>query len=133
MSEENKFFKQKGDIIYLIAKVENAEYLNDSIETGFINTFHLISTDGIYNSLVECSKANKLGFDITSDSEMDQEDFLYDETKYTAIIAVDEDQEDAFVDYMYNIGEELTLLGHVTKGALKVDDKVFGNINDYVK
>lgn len=133
MKELRNYFEMKGDTIYLISNSEAIKFLNGSIENDFISCLHNISSKGIFDSLVECCRENKLGFDITSDSEIDEETFLHGKTKYKAIVAVDEDQEDDFVDYMYNQGVEVTLLGHVTKGELRMDDKSFGYISDYMK
>ena len=92
---------------------------------------HQINEKGIFDSLIECCKPNKLGFDITSDSEYEEEEFLHGKTKYKAIVAVEEDQEEDFANYMFNQGVSIILLGHVTKGELRVDDESYGFISEY--
>ena len=47
-------------------------------------------------------------------------------------MAVDEEQENDFVDYMFNNDINVTLLGHVTKGELRMDELIFGHITDYI-
>lgn len=133
MKEVNPNFLEKGNTLYILSDESCLDFLNESVETGFIKSFHLIGEEGLFNSLVDACKKNKLGFDITTDSEMDEEDFLYDITKYKAVVAVNEDQEDDFVNQMFNSGVELTLLGHVTKGEFRVDDEKCGSINDHLK
>ena len=62
---------------------------------------------------------------------MEEEEFLNGKTPYKAIVGVDEEQEEDFVNYMFNQGISLTLLGHVTKGELRVDDESYGYISEY--
>ncbi len=133
MKENNINFEQKGDTIYLITSKEAVDYLNTTIESGFITSLHIISGKGIFQSLVDCCKENILGFDITGDSEIPEEEFLNGKTKYLAIISVNIDQEDDFVEYMFNHSIELTLLGHVTKGELRVDDTSYGYIEQHIR
>lgn len=131
MKELRNHFESKGDTLYLVSDTNAIEFLNGSIENDFISCLRQISSNGIFNTLVECCKPNKLGFDITTDSEYEEEDFLYDETKYKAIVAVKEDQEEDFANYMFNQGIDIILLGHVTKGELRVDDESYGFISKY--
>lgn len=129
MKELRNYFESKGDTLYLVSDKEAIKFLNGSIENDFISCLHQISGKGIYDSLIECCKPNQLGFDITTDSEYEEEEFLHGKTKYKAIVAVEEDQEEDFVNYMFNQGVSLTLLGHVTKGELRVDDESYGFIS----
>lgn len=131
MKELRHHFESKGTTIYLVSDKEAIKFLNGSIETDFIDCLHKISSKGIFRTLVECCKPNNLGFDITTDSEMEEEEFLNGKTPYKAIVGVDEEQEEDFVNYMFNQGISLTLLGHVTKGELRVDDESYGYISEY--
>ena len=131
MKEIKSSFVKKGDTLYLITSSEAVDYLNTSIDAGFISSLHRISGKGIFQSLVECCRANALGFDITGDSDLTDDEFLYGNTKYLAIVSVNEEQEDDFVNFMFNHGIDATLLGHVTKGELRMDDRSFGFISDY--
>ena len=38
-----------------------------------------------------------------------------------------------FVDFLFNEDIPVTLLGHVTKGELRLDDESFGYIEDYIQ
>ncbi len=133
MKEIRKYFEKKGDTIYLVKTEEAVEFLNNSIESDFVSSLHRISDKGLFASLIECCSKNRLGFDITGDAELEDVQFLNGETDYLAIVSVDEDQEDDFVDYMFSHNVELTLLGHVTRGELRMDDTSFGFINDRLK
>lgn len=129
MKELRNYFESKGDTLYLVSDEKAIEFLNGSIENDFISCLRVISEDGLYETLIECCKPNKLGFDITTDSEYDEDEFLDGQTKYKAVVAVAEDQEEDFVNYMFHQGVSLTLLGHVTKGEFRVDDEPCGHIS----
>lgn len=133
MKSKNSYFLSKGDTLYLIKDEKCLDFLNESIDTDFIKSLVPVGQEGLFNALVAAASKNRLGFDITTDSEMDEEDFLYDITDYKAVVAVDNSQEDDFVNQMFSSGVELTLLGHVTKGELRVDDESYGFINEHVK
>ncbi|HIZ87842.1 MAG TPA: hypothetical protein IAC03_06770 [Candidatus Coprenecus pullistercoris] len=131
MKETKSSFERKGDTLYLITSSEAVDYLNSSIDAGFISSLHRISAKGIFQSLVECCMTNGLGFDITGDSDLTDDEFLYGNTRYVAIVSVNDEQEGDFVNFMFNHGMETTLLGHVTKGELRMDDHSYGFISDY--
>lgn len=133
MKEINNFFNKKGETLYLIASDEAIEFLNNSIESDFITSLRTISDKGIFQTLIEACSKNKVGFDITSDAELEEDEFLHGQTKYKVIVSVTLDQEDDFVDSMFNNGIETTLLGHTTKGELRMDDESFGFISEYAK
>lgn len=133
MKEINNFFNKKGETLYLIASDEAIEFLNNSIESDFITSLRTISDKGIFQTLIEACSKNKVGFDITSDAELEKDEFLHGQTKYKVIVSVTLDQEDDFVDSMFNNGIETTLLGHTTKGELRMDDESFGFISEYAK
>ena len=82
-------------------------------------------------SILRVTPTSSLGFDITGDSDLTDEEFLYGNTKYVAIVSVNNDQEGDFVNFMFNHGIETTLLGHVTKGELRMDDHSYGFISEY--
>lgn len=131
MKETRSDFMRKGDTLYLVTSSEAVDYLNASIEADFISSLHRISGKGIFQSLVECCKNNLLGFDITGDSDLTEEQFLYGNTRYLAVVSVNDVQEEDFVNFMFNHGMDVVLLGHVTKGELRMDDRSFGFISDY--
>lgn len=136
-------FDSKGDTIYIVGKTdeENDYYINNNqtldailkgIEKELITSAHSISTNGLFLSLIECAAPNQLGFDFTADAEIEDKDFLFARSKHTAIITVNEEQENELVDYMFNNNIPITLLGHVTKGEIRLDDISFGDITDYL-
>ena len=129
----NKDFYSKGETLSLISSVEAINYLEDATDSDFISSISRIGATGIFETLVESCKKNKLGFDITGDSELTDQEFLKGNTKYVAIVSVNEEQENDFVDFMFNHEIETTLLGHVTKGEFRYDGHSLGIIEDYLK
>ena len=132
-------FQDKGETIYLLAA--DHENLMDIQKTtlaiekaqakGAITAAHCISQDkGLFASLIECAYPEELGFDITTDSEIEEIDFLYGDCRHQVIVTVNGEQEDEFVDLMFNHGVRTTLLGHVTKGELRIDDESYGFIDE---
>ena len=135
-------FDAKGDTIYLVGKVDDESdfQLNNNtldvilkaIEKDYITSAHHISSNGLFISLLEACAPNELGFDITSDAELEDKEFLFGHSKYLALITVNDAQENDLVDFLFNEDIPITLLGHVTKGELRMDDLSFGFINDYI-
>ena len=103
-----------------------------TIEKGLITGIHFISSDGLFLTLLESAIASGLGFDITTDSEVEEKEFLFAKSRYVAVVSVDEDHENALADLFFNKGVKLILLGHVTKGELRIDDISYGFCKDYL-
>ena len=151
-------FKHKGDLIFVLGEskddISSSEYLayyhgikaspapyfnleeefalhqtiKELIENRFINAAHDISDGGLFVTLVEMGLPEGLGFDIVTDSEVREDAFLFGEGQGRAIVTVNEDQEDAFIEHMMASDTKFTLLGHVTKGKMMIDDEHFGFI-----
>ena len=47
------------------------------------------------------------------------------------MISVAETAEDAFLDNLKNTSVPFTLIGHVTKGDIRIDDTSFGEVQEY--
>jgi phosphoribosylformylglycinamidine synthase len=72
-----------------------------------------------------------LGFDITTSAEIREDAFLFGESPSRVVVSVAETAEDAFLDALKNTSVPFTLLGHVTKGDIRVDDTSFGEVAEY--
>ena len=153
-------FKQKGDLIFLIGNVTEdiasseylysyhgikaspapyfnleEEYEMQSAVKGLINdrlisAAHDCADGGLFITLTEMGMPNALGFDIVSDSEIREDAYLFGESQGRVVVTVDNTTEDEFLDYMIECGVPFTLIGHVTKGKMVVDDAHFGFINE---
>ncbi len=153
-------FKQKGDLIFVIGNsyddINSSEYLatyhgvkaspapyfnleeefemqqlvRSLIEDQLINAAHDISDGGMFVTLTEMAMPRELGFDIVTDSEIREDAFLFGEGQGRVIVTVDENSEDEFIERMAESNVSFTLLGHVTKGKLMIDDEHFGFIQE---
>jgi phosphoribosylformylglycinamidine synthase len=153
-------FKEKGDLIFIIGECQNdinsSEYLagihgirlspaphfdierehkvqqavQELIQLGLINAAHDVSDGGIYTALVEMGIPRRFGFDITSDADVRMDAFLFGESQSRIIVTLTPDQEDVFIEVLRGFGVPFTLLGHVTRGKMVVDDAHYGFIDD---
>lgn len=153
-------FKEKGDLIFLIGESQNdiasSEYLvthhgitkspaphfdmdrefevqkivRSLIEHRVINAAHDVSDGGLYTTLIEMGMPRSLGFDITSDADVRMDAFLFGESQSRVVVTIDGALEDEFIEHMLAAKVPFTLLGHVTRGKMVVDDAHFGFIDD---
>ncbi|MGQ9847303.1 MAG: phosphoribosylformylglycinamidine synthase subunit PurL [Bacteroidales bacterium] len=156
-------FQRKGDMIYLIGPSKNdiasSQYLiayhgikkspapffdidleyrlqqvvMGLIEHKLISSAHDVSEGGLFITLLESSMPNQLGFDITTDSEVREDAFLFGEGQSRVVVSVSPSREDAFIDFMIKQNFPFITLGHVTKGELRIDDISYGFIKDYTR
>ena len=154
-------FKSKGDLIYLIGESRNdlssSQYLvyikgveaspapafsleeefalcnqlQMLIRKGLIQSAHDISEGGLFAALIEKSMPGSLGFDLTTDAALRKDCYLFGESQGRAVVSVRPEDEDAFIDAMMLNGVGFDLLGHVTKGSVRIDDEEWGHIDDY--
>lgn len=149
-------FKQKGDLIFILGDtvedIASSEYLasyhkiqaspaphfdlekeyalhqsiKGLINNALVNAVHDCSDGGLFVTLAEMSFPRGLGFDIVTDSEIREDAFLFGESQGRAVVALSEDQEEGFIEFMLTTGVNFTLLGHVTKGKFVIDDEHYG-------
>ena len=74
---------------------------------------------------------NNLGFDITTCSEVRVDAFLFGESPSRVIVSVREVKEDRFLDILKDSNISFALIGHVSKGEIRIDDRSFGDISEY--
>jgi len=106
------------------------EVIKVLIDNNLINAAHDISDGGLYVSLVEMCLNRNLGFDIVTDSEIREDAFLFGEGQGRVVVAVSEDEEDEFLEYMISTKVNLTLLGHVTKGKMVIDEEHYSFVDE---
>ena len=81
---------------------------------------------GLFITLLEMAMPGGLGFDIVTDDEVRLDGFLFGEGQGRAVVSLREEDQDDFFDVCEKHAIRPTLLGHVTKGKIVVDDKHFG-------
>lgn len=156
-------FKEKGDLIFMIGEsvedINSSEYLVSHhgvrlspaphfdlereyavqravlklIDLGLINAAHDVSDGGLFTALVEMGLNRSMGFDITSDADVRLDAFLFGESQSRILVTLDGEQETLFIETLRETGVPFTLLGHVTRGKMVVDDAHFGFIDDAAK
>jgi phosphoribosylformylglycinamidine synthase subunit PurL len=153
-------FKQKGDVIFLIGDytedISSSEYLatyhgvkaspapyfdlekefqmqqavKGLIAENHVNAVHDVADGGLYVTIIEMSMPRGLGFDIVSDADIRLDAFLFGEGQGRVVVTVTEENVEDFVEYMVATGVNITLLGHVTKGKLQIDEQHYGFITE---
>jgi phosphoribosylformylglycinamidine synthase len=153
-------FKHKGDLIFILGRshddISSSEYLvshhgitaspapyfnleeenalhlviRELIGASLVNAAHDIADGGLFVTLTEMAMPNNLGYDIVTDSEVREDAFLFGEGQGRAIVTVNEDQEDDFIEHMMASNVNFTLLGHVTQGKMMIDDEHYGFITE---
>jgi len=153
-------FQQKEDLIYLLGESKNdincSEYLysyhkvklspapyfdlekeyqlQETVKTlikeGLIQSAHDCSDGGLFITLLESAMPNNLGFDITTDSEIRKDAFLFGEGQSRVVVSISPEKENEFLDIMSLVKTECSLLGHATKGEMRIDDESFGQVFD---
>jgi len=154
-------FKGKSDLIYMLGESHNnissSEYLasyhgikasstppfdidkehdlqeliKDLIRNFQILSAHDVADGGLFITLLESAMPKGLGFDITTNAEIREDAFLFGESPSRVIVSVAETSEDDFLDTLKNSKVPFTLLGHVTKGDIRIDDTSFGQVLEY--
>ncbi len=153
-------FKAKGDLIFLIGESQNdlagSEYLYTLkgvkrspapyfdmdreldvqaatlglIQNGLINAALDISDGGLFTTLVEMGIHRGFGFDVTADADVRLDAFLFGEAQGRIIVTLDPEFEGEFIEAMRKTVVPFTLMGHVTRGKMVIDDSHFGFIDD---
>jgi phosphoribosylformylglycinamidine synthase subunit PurL len=100
------------------------------IHNELINAAHDVSDGGLFVALTEMSMPRELGFDIVTDAEIREDAFLFGEAQGRVLVTVNEESEEDFIEFMIASNVPFTLLGHVTKGKMMVDDEHFGFITE---
>ena len=154
-------FKGKSDLIYMIGRCENdissseylvsyhgvressvpnfnleeeyemQQYVTKLIRSGVIESAHDVSNGGTFITLLESAMGNRLGFDITTSSEIREDAFLFGESPSRVIVTTTERNEGRVLDILNGSNIPFSLLGHVTKGDIRIDDVSFGDIDEY--
>ena len=154
-------YKNKGDLIYMLGlnhdDINSSQYLAKIhgveaspvphfdldeeltlqsqvrmlIEKDVIQSAHDVSEGGLFIAMLESAMAGNLGMDITTASEFREDAYLFGEAQSRVVVSVTPDDEDAFIDLMMMNGYPFDLLGHVTKGDIRIDDETWGTVDSY--
>jgi phosphoribosylformylglycinamidine synthase subunit PurL len=85
-----------------------------------------VGKGGLFFTLLRAAFPNNLGFDITTTAEIRKDAFLFGESMGRIIVDVEPQKEDDFVDELAGMNVPFFMLGHVTRGEIRVDDVSLG-------
>ena len=88
-----------------------------------------VGKGGLFFTLLRASIPNDLGFDITTAAETRIDAFLFGEAMGRILVEVATDNEDEFVDLLTELNVPFFMLGNITKGEIRIDDKSMGYID----
>lgn len=151
-------FKKSGDKIYLLGSSQNdinaSEYLIHYqktklspppyfnldeeyelqqillklIKNQIISSAHDISEGGLFISLFESAAPRNLGFDISSETDIRKDAFLFGEAQGRVIVSVNPQLEDEFIEIMQHTYIDFSNIGEVKGKDAIIDFKSFGSI-----
>jgi phosphoribosylformylglycinamidine synthase II len=154
-------YKDKGDLIFMIGSNRDdisssqylvhihgmeesstpyfdleEEYANQKqvqmlIRENTIKSAHDLSEGGLWIGLLEKGFSSGLGFDVTLPAEYRKDAVLFGEAASRILVTVSEEGKNKFIDLMMLNGCEFDLIGHVTKGNIRVDDEDWGTVTEY--
>ncbi len=151
-------FKNEGDQIFLIGKSRNdincSEYLyrwhkikkspapyfdleeeyelqelvKQLIREHVIESAHDVSDGGLFVTLFESARENKLGFDIASDDSIRKDAFLFGESQSRIVVSVNPGKLEEFITMAASSNIEFSNLGEVQGNEALIDGESFGTI-----
>jgi len=154
-------FKRGGDIIYLVGESRNdinsSEYLHkvqgiefspaphfdleeefklqrlieQLIKDKLILSAHDISEGGLFITLVESGFNRDLGFEITSDTAIRKDAFLFGEAQSRVLVSVDKEGAAAFEALLTTANAAFKKLGAVTEGIVNIDGENWYTIAEW--
>lgn len=154
-------FKNEGDVIYLIGESKNdissSEYLYSfhkvkntpapyfDLDTEFkvqqavasiiknklIQSAHDISDGGLFMTLLESAMVNNLGFEISSDSSVRKDAFLFGEAQSRVVVSAAADKVAALEAELKKQGVAFSKLGTVKGNAVTIDGTNYGTVAEY--
>lgn len=156
------FFKNDGDLIYLLGTSRNdincSEYLHHILgidkspaphfdleeeyllqetiiklnKEKLILSAHDLAEGGLFVALVESGMQRNTGFEISTNTDIRKDSFLFGEAQSRVVVSVAPSQKEAFEQSLGN--QPFSLLGKVkSDGQLKVDQSNWGHIADWKK
>ena len=99
-------------------------------DVGILQSVHEVSVGGLFFALFESAAVKELGFDITLPIEFRRDAYLFGESKSRTIVTIKDVNHDAFLEVLDDSKVPHTLLGHVTKNELRIDDESYGFMDE---
>jgi phosphoribosylformylglycinamidine synthase len=131
LASYHKFTKSSTPPFDIDFEYQLQELVKKLIKNQMIESAHDVVDGGLFITLLESSMPRQLGFDITSSAEIREDAFLFGESPSRIVVSVQETLEDHFIDEMKKSELPFTLLGHVTKGEIRIDEQSYGQVSEY--
>ena len=103
--------------------------MKELISKNLVTSASPVGIGGLFFTLLRDALPNELGFDITTDAEIRTDAFLFGEGMGRVVVTVEEEKENEFVDYLFELKIPVMTLGHITKGEIRIDDKSLGFVD----
>jgi len=156
-------FKEKGELIFLLgetytsycheykkifkqniieqsfdfSKLSDEYKINDAIKQmvskNMISSLNQVSDKGLLYSLLQSALKGNYGFDITTHSDIESSVFLFSDKSLRYIATVNPNNEEKTLNFLIANNVPFTMLGHVTKEEIRIDDISLGFISDIRK
>jgi phosphoribosylformylglycinamidine synthase len=132
-SEYLEFFHEISDSplpeFHIKAEILIQSAIGKLNELKLIESASPVGKGGLFFTLLRAAIPNDLGFDITTAAETRIDAFLFGEAMGRMLVEVDSNVEDEFVDALTEMKVPFFMLGHITKGEIRIDDKSMGYID----
>ncbi|NNC83178.1 MAG: phosphoribosylformylglycinamidine synthase subunit PurL [Flavobacteriales bacterium] len=156
-------FKRPGDRIFLIGRSRNdinaSEYLSSYhgvrlsppphfdleeeyalqegikslIAESLIDSAHDVSDGGLFQCLVEKGQHRQLGFNISTDTRIRKDAFLFGESQSRVVVSVDDSQAEDLSSRLAALGLDYLELGTVSSGAITIDGESYFDIREAIE
>lgn len=105
--------------------------LRSAIRNGLIESAHDVSDGGLFNTLVEMSMPNNLGFEVSVEKHGSRLDgLLLGESQGRVVVAISPNNEMAFVEFMKALHQPITYLGVTGGTRCVINDINFGEVTE---
>ena len=140
-NEAFNMLDHKGDMIYLLGEVlandvdldkqyRMNKVILSAMRKNLVSCVQEITETGLLEALLKVALPSGLGFDITTDSEIPEEQFLFENNGSAAVVTVSIEKDEDLVHFLFDNKIAVMTLGHVTKGDIRIDDTSYGNIRE---
>jgi phosphoribosylformylglycinamidine synthase len=110
------------------SEMEIHQALRQLHKRNLLSSASPVGKGGLFFTLLRAGFLNNLGFDITTDAEIRKDAFLFGEAMGRVVVDIRLEKEDEFVDLLSDLKIPFFMLGHVTKGEIRIDDASLGFI-----
>jgi phosphoribosylformylglycinamidine synthase II len=110
-------------------KVQNI--LQNLIIDKKINSAHDCSEGGLFIALLESAMPNNFSFEISTDINIRKDAFLFGEAQSRIVISVSDKNLEDVEAYLKEKNQQYSLLGRVTTQYIKIDNELFGSIEEF--